>query len=589
MNIQSLLESSNQYKVIADDAKKLSKKWIKSGLLEGISNETDRNTLSMLLENQAKQLITEASSTGTGTVGGGAYGQEAWNGVALPLVRRVFGEIAAKEFVSVQPMNLPSGLVFYLDFKYGTNDVHFPLNGSLYGANATTNVTDITSESLYGPGQFGYSINNFSASITAVTGALATWADFNFDSDFSASSANNQWRKLLVPLPTPADQNAIRSFFISGSILSGSTNVGGFTAATISSTTQGFTTVANATASFIVTSSLFFSSGSVTPSPTQQFSQSNFTQSLTLFFSVDPTTYGSTGAQYRGDFEDASTGGGSGVSGGDGGYPNNLSATGIGASIPEINVQLKSEAIVAKTRKLKAQWTPEFAQDLNAYHSVDAEAELTGILSQYISMEIDLELLDMLIQNAFTVDAWSAVNNTTIAVSGGTGASTTFSNPSVNTAGFYNTQGGWFQTLGTKLQKVSNKIHQLTLRGGANFLVCSPTVATVLESIPGFAADGTGEKLEYNFGIQKIGSLNSRYKVYKNPYMTENVILMGYKGAQFLECGAVFAPYVPLIMTPLLYDPSTFTPRKGLMTRYAKKMIRPDYYGKIYVSGLNTI
>jgi hypothetical protein len=197
-------------------------------------------------------------------------------------------------------------------------------------------------------------------------------------------------------------------------------------------------------------------------------------------------------------------------------------------------------------------------------------------------MEIDLEILDMLIQNAFTVDYWSAVNNQ---VYSGAASTAFVANPSA----YYNTQGGWFQTLGTKLQKVSNKIHQLTLRGGANFMVVSPTVATVLESIPGFASDGDGEKMEFNFGIQKVGNLNSRYKVYKNPYMLENVILMGYKGTQFLECGAVFAPYVPLIMTPLLYDPNTFTPRKGLMTRYAKKMIRPDYYGKIYVSGLNTI
>jgi hypothetical protein len=228
---------------------------------------------------------------------------------------------------------------------------------------------------------------------------------------------------------------------------------------------------------------------------------------------------------------------------------------------------------------LKAQWTPEFAQDLNAYHSIDAEAELTGILSQYISMEIDLEILDMLIQNAYTVDYWSAQNNT--AWNGSVFAALN--------SNFYNTQGGWYQTLGTKLQKVSNRIHQLSLRGGANFLVTSPTVSTILEAIPGFASDGDGEKAEYNFGIQKIGSINSRYKVYKNPYMTENVIFMGYKGAQFLECGAVFAPYVPLIMTPLLYDPSTFTPRKGIMTRYAKKMIRPDYYGKIYVAGLETV
>jgi hypothetical protein len=548
MNVQQLLESSNQYKVIADDAKKLSSKWSKSGLLEGLKGESDRNTMAMLLENQAKQLVTEASSTGTGTVGGGAYAQEAWNGVALPLVRRVFGEIAAKEFVSVQPMNLPSGLVFYLDFKYGTGVNPFTSGGSMYGANASTNVTDITSASLYGAGKFGYSINQFTASISATTTGSATWADLNFDSDFSASAAAGSFRKINVPLPSGADGNGVRAFIITSGSIGVANNL------------QQFTTVnaAQTTASFIVTGSLLSTS---TPTPT-----------VTLFFDKSGQALGATGATARGDFEDASGGG----------FPTGQLGTTSAIAIPEVNVQLKSEPIVAKTRKLKAQWTPEFAQDLNAYHSVDAEAELTGILSQYISMEIDLELLDMLIENAFTTDFWSAVNNQSIAFDG-----TTITQN--NSLGFYNTQGGWFQTLGTKLQKVSNKIHQLTLRGGANFMVTSPTVATILESIPGFAADGTGEKMEYNFGIQKVGSLNSRYKVYKNPYMTENVILMGYKGSQFLECGAVFAPYVPLIMTPLLYDPNTFTPRKGLMTRYAKKMIRPDYYGKIYVAGLNTL
>ena len=132
-SIQQLLESSNQYKVIADDAKKLSAKWSKSGLLEGLKSETDRNTMAMLLENQAKQLVTEASTTGTATPGAGTYSGESWNGVALPLVRRVFGEIAAKEFVSVQPMNLPSGLVFYLDFKYGTGINPFTSGGSKIG------------------------------------------------------------------------------------------------------------------------------------------------------------------------------------------------------------------------------------------------------------------------------------------------------------------------------------------------------------------------------------------------------------------------------------------------------------------------
>jgi len=145
----------------------------------------------------------------------------------------------------------------------------------------------------------------------------------------------------------------------------------------------------------------------------------------------------------------------------------------------------------------------------------------------------------------------------------------------------------WFQTLGIKLQKVSNLIHQKTLRGGANWMVVSPKVSTILESIPGFSADSAGDSDKYNMGVQKIGAINNRYTVYKNPYMTENVILMGYKGSQFLETGAVFAPYIPLIMTPLVYDPTSFTPRKGIMTRYAKKMVRPDFYGKVYISDLN--
>jgi len=548
MNVQQLLESSNQYKVVMEDAKRLSGKWEKSGLLEGIKNTTDKNTMSILLENQAKQLITEASATGgTNSMTGGGYNSENWAGVALPLVRRVFGEIAAKEFVSVQPMNLPSGLVFYLDFKYGTNVRPFQSGGSLYGANATTNVTDIASQSLYGAGKFGYSINQFSASIAAAVTASATWPDFNLDSAYSASAAAGTYKKINVALPSSADQNGVRAFVISSGSIA------------VTDVLQAFTTVSNNTASFIVPAAKI---DGTAPAGV-------LNGGVVLFYDIQPVPAN------RGDFEDQSVSGGAG-NGGNGGYPNAQSATAI--AIPEINVQLKSEAIVAKTRKLKAQWTPEFAQDLNAYHSVDAEAELTGILSQYISMEIDLEILDMLIENAFTTEYWSAVNNQALTSAG-----------VATNLNFYNTQGGWFQTLGTKLQKVSNTIHQLTLRGGANFLVTSPTIATILESIPGFASDGDGEKSEFNFGIQKVGSLNSRYKVYKNPYMTENVILMGYKGAQFLECGAVFAPYVPLIMTPLLYDPNTFTPRKGLMTRYAKKMIRPDYYGKIYVAGLNTL
>jgi hypothetical protein len=244
---------------------------------------------------------------------------------------------------------------------------------------------------------------------------------------------------------------------------------------------------------------------------------------------------------------------------------------------------MKSSAIVAKTRKLKAVWTPEFAQDLNAYHSLDAEAELTSILSEYISLEIDLEILDMLMEGASAgTEVWSAVNNRRL-VSEDNFASD---------LGFFNSQGQWFQTLGTKVQKLSNVIHQRTLRGGANFMVISPKVSTILEAIPGFAADVDGdvEKASYAFGVQKIGAMGGgKVKVYKNPYMTENQILLGFRGTQFLESGAVFAPYIPLIMTPLVYDPDTFTPRKGLLTRYAKKMVRPEFYGTIKIEGLDTL
>jgi hypothetical protein len=262
--------------------------------------------------------------------------------------------------------------------------------------------------------------------------------------------------------------------------------------------------------------------------------------------------------------------------------PNAQSSTQI--DIPQININMQSQAIVAKTKKLKAVWTPEFAQDLNAYQALDAEAELTNIMSEYISMEIDLEILDMLIEDAGAgTEYWSAISNEFYNGSN-------FTQLTATNGGYYNTQGQWFQTLGTKMQKLSNKIHQLTLRGGANFMVCSPTVATVLESIPGYASnsDGAADKMEYAFGVQKAGAINNRYTVYKNPYMVENLILMGFRGTQFLEAGAVFAPYVPLIMTPLIYDPETFTPRKGLLTRYAKKMLRPEFYGKIYVSGLTS-
>jgi len=557
--VQQLLESAaSGWKNMQSDAAKLAAKWEVTGLLEGLRSETDKNNMSLILENQAKQLVVEQSSVGGGS-GFGAFsvGQGAeWAGIALPLVRKVFGQIAAKEFVSVQPMNLPSGLVFYLDFQYGTAKNPFTQGQSLYGNTGSQYPfsTPAAEGGLYGAGRFTYSTNQFSASFTVTTASItsASFSELNFDSALSASAAAGTIKKIVVDASTitaSLDDQAVRGFVLtSGSKVTVATNL------------PAFTTYNAPNLTFYVTASA---------------GQAGFADSSTMVVEYNKAT---TMSPYQvGDFE----------AGNAFAVPNAESSTEI--VIPEINIGMRSEAIVAKTKKLKAVWTPEFAQDLNAYQALDAEAEVTNIMSEYISLEIDLEILDMLIEDAAAgTEYWTVLNNGVYNPSNANG----FDFPTNTTqTGFFNTQGQWFQTLGTKMQKLSNKIHQLTLRGGANFLVCSPTVATVIESIPGFASnsDGSADKMEYAFGVQKAGQLNSRYTVYKNPYMTENTILMGFRGTQFWEAGAVFAPYIPLIMTPLIYDPDTFTPRKGLLTRYAKKMLRPEFYGKIYVSGLNSL
>jgi hypothetical protein len=461
-------------------------------------------------------------------------------------------------------MNLPSGLVFFLDFQYGTTKNPFTAGGSMYGTTGSQYpfATPATDGGLYGAGRFTYSTNQFSASVTVLSGSsatarVATWANVNYNSDLSASAAASKIIAIPVAVSslTGFDPDAVRGFVVSsGSAVTLANNLPAFTS-------YDYT---NGTITFYVTSS---GASGVWPLLT----------SGTASFVVE---YNKTTADNkRGDFEDTAATSYS--------VPNAESATSI--VIPEVNVSMQSQAITAKTKKLKAVWTPEFAQDLNAYQNLDAEAELTNIMSEYISLEIDLEILDMLIQDAAAgTEYWTVLNNGVYNAANTNG----FDFPtSTSQTGYYNTQGQWFQTLGTKIQKLSNKIHQLTLRGGANFLVCSPTVATVLESIPGFASSNNGDaaQMEYAFGVQKAGQLNGRYQVYKNPYMTENTILLGFRGSQFLEAGAVFAPYIPLIMTPLVYDPNTFTPRKGLLTRFAKKMLRPEFYGKIYVSGLNAL
>ena len=547
--VEKLMDGYNPHRQRQEETRGLIKKWEPTGLLEGMTDEQKVNGMAVLLENQARQLIDEASSTGT------SANSEEWSGVALPLVRKIFGELAAQEFVSVQPMNLPSGLIFYLDFKYGTAQAGFGDGDQVFGITSASNADP--SQGLYGAGRSGYSINDYPGTsyeigLASEAGATSTgsitWADVDYEPGLSASLSSLKYFDVALSTMTNPDKEGIKAFEITGS--------------------TAFDAYYPA-----YTKMLDGVNGNEVEPSSGEASHVRFIVDevaaaglhVTVNYHKQPTDV------TRGDFE--------------------ATATQIDANpetdidIPEIDIAMRSIPIVAKTRKLKAVWTPELAQDLNAYHSVDAEAELTALLSEYVTMEIDLEILDMLNMNANAkTERWSArvgyeYNSATTLFAESSGASNSY------------TKGDWFQTLGNKIQSVSNAIHQKTLRGGANFIVVSPEVATILESIPGYAtaSDGDATAKSYAMGVQKAGLLNNRYTVYKNPYQFENVILVGFRGSNFLETGAVYAPYVPLIMTPLVYDPKNFTPRKGVMTRYAKKIVRPEFYGKVIVADVNYV
>ena len=550
-NIEKMMKTYDPVRSRLAETQKLVQKWEPTGLLEGMGDNNKQHGMAVLLENQARQLIDESSKTG-------GSGSEEWSGVALPLVRRIFGELAAQDFVSVQPMNLPSGLIFYLDFKYGSAQTNNHIRGSHIHGNVSASNTD-ASGGLYGAGKFGYSINDKSSDTATLAAAEAsaesagayltgsvTWVDVEFEPALSASVSAGTLKKITIDVEdfTTPDFEGVRAYSLQG-------------VADTASVTAFYPAYTKWNAA--KTNVAFIAAGTFTPAKT-----------LTVKYGAQPTETA------RGDFEQS-------------GFSQPAPTSSDDIDIPEIDIALRQISIVAKTRKLKAVWTPELAQDLNAYHSVDAEAELTSMLSEYISMEIDLEILDMLKVNANAkTEYWSArvgheydasLNSSSGGFAESSGASNAY------------TKGTWFQTLGNKLQSVSNAIHQKTLRGGANFMVVSPETATIIESIPGYAADSNGDSNNnsYAMGVQKVGALNNRYTVYKNPYMLENDILLGFRGSNFLETGAVYAPYVPLIMTPLVYDPVNFTPRKGVMTRYAKKMVRPEFYGEVIVADVNYV
>ena len=535
MSILNTLTEGIVNRDMAKEGEALLNKWSQTGLLEGLQTERQQHGMARLLENQAKELLREASTMATGDV-------EGFAAVAFPIVRRVFAGLIANDLVSVQPMSLPSGLIFFLDFTFeldsigGSPRMGNTDNLSIYGTNQKGSeiisgvdlINATTKAGFSGPGRdgsTGYAYASPSGSLTSAIGTTGTEKGVVVveikKSQMTSADGNPDFDNLSPMLLTIAAADV--------------TGLGGVTAL---AQIRRLTTKVAAADAF-----------------------SGF-ESIRFVYTVLQSDAAGTDAV--------------------GAVVGDLFALENSSDIPEINIKVDSTAITAQTKKLKAKWTPELGQDLNAYHNLDAEVELTSILSEQIALEIDREILADLVNGATAGTMyWSRspglfVNRSTGAELGASSAAPDFTG----------TVSEWYETLIETINDVSAQIHRKTLRGGANFVVCSPEVANILEFTAGFRANVTADADKGEIGANKVGSLSRKFDVIVDPYFPRNVVLVGRKGSSFLESGYVYAPYVPLQVTPTIFGVEDFVPRKGVMTRYAKKMVRPDMYGIVIVRGL---
>jgi hypothetical protein len=618
-------------KNVGAERMRLVEKWSRTGLLRGLDG-FKRECMAQLLENQAAQVLKESNALSTGGAAVTSSGQiQGFSNIAFPIVRRVFGGLVANELVSIQPMSLPSGLIFYLDYTYGSNvggDAGIGLsNSATYdtyqrGQSIYNNPTGkgVQSGSLAAGGMYdlagdGYtkvhsgsmSVSGSNVDLGAWTGASEVWTtggivaavtDFTgtnarmaqFDPQIEVDLADNLMDVTFVHVPVSsfttafpkmdtllANQIALFGFAVNnGSIAWGERYQAGVGVRNLRRLTRrgdwvgGVFTPNPLNGTHYQFVLRLTNGGSV---PTFNTSSAMLTASVTLAdaLNVDSTSGATlTVPSFESDF-----------------------GTTPSPAIPEIDIKIESIAITATTRKLRAKWSPELAQDLNAFHSMDAEVELTSILSEQIALEIDREILNDLVTQANGANMyWSRAPGKF--VNKLTGAPIQLASSLSIGPAFTGTVREWYETLIETIIDVANTIHRKTLRGSANFMVTGPDVCTILESSvlykPRYTLDGEGQVgAPFTIGAEAIGTLSNRFTVYKDPYFVRNKILVGYKGGSYLETGYVYAPYVPLIVTPTIFAPEDFTPRKGVMTRYGKKMVRSDFYGTVTVLDMNII
>jgi hypothetical protein len=619
---------------VSDQRNRLVEKWSRTGLLRGLDGD-NRGVMASLLENQAAALF-EASTVGLGGGSTSSSGDlEGFTNIAFPIVRRVFGGLVANDLVSIQPMSLPAGLLFYLDYTYGTvqggagdaGSATYNTGSSIYGSPAGASIQTGADQvggqyDLAGSGYSRVHVQMSAAPTLITSGAFAGGASMSLGANLFASGtdgkllqfdpvvaslieadaadglldATGQFTAVVVQANTitgpgsePVDLTLVKEIGLFG--VEGGTAIAdyaavdsldgnalnilnvrrlnqlvrvgppGATGASVQSLTP-ISTITDPTGDDDVGVLLIVSGNNVAATASTDL-RLDFVQSAT-FTSADGATL--VIPTFESDF-----------------------AATPAPEIPEIDIKVESIPVVAETRKLRAKWSPELAQDLNAYHSLDAEVELTQILSEQIALEIDREILNDLLMGAAGANYyWSRVPGDFVDKTNG-------NTPTLaTTAAFTGTVREWYETLIETIIDVGNTIHRKTLRGAANFIVVGPDVATILEASvyyrPALDFDAQGQVgTPFSIGAEKIGTLSNRFTVYKDPYFPRNKVLVGYKGNSYLETGYVYAPYVPLIVTPTIFAPEDFTPRKGVMTRYGKKMVRADFYGTVTVTNLNII
>lgn len=644
--LSQLAEGINRTTATSGDERVVTK-WGKTGLLEGLSNQ-GRQKMARLLENQAvavlqpgNQMLAEnlALSAGGASLAGSAQ-VAGFTNVAFPIVRRVFAGLVANEIVSVQPMSLPSGLLFYLDYTYGsfvggdagTSGNQFSTGNDpgsatyARGQGIYTNPSGSairTSGSLAAGGQYnligsGYSKVNVQGKLATGAVALGAWTGGTAWLSGSAVSAsagfvgyNARFVGFDPQLQVDVEQSQLDYVFLVVSASQVTTAING---ADLLSMEQIAITGLGAGAGNAVAVPARYQGGEGVLNFRRHTQRGNWVDAgASSTFTVDPFNGShllfalavSNGGTIPSGLGNATTqvtasaviadqltvnADGSALT-----IPSFESNFAVDASprIPDVDIKIESVAVTATTRKLRARWSPEMAQDLTAYYSIDVEAELTNILSEMITLDIDREILNDLLTQAQAANYfWSRAPGRFVNKYTGTEVART--NTVYPGPQFTGTVREWYETLIETVTDAANVIHKKTLRGSGNFIVCSPEVGTILEHTVAYRAnykiDSDGQVRDnMSIGAEAVGTVNGRYSVFVDPYFPVNKILIGLKGSTFLESGYIYAPYVPLILTPVIYAQEDFTPRKGIMTRYGKKMVRADFYATVTVLDMAVI